>query len=878
MKHLLLLVSFYLLFSPLFARSSKPPVFIIPPKIEGQLSDIQIKFLLITLNDSLSSYFDVSPPPQNKSGECLAGCNFFQMEIIEEDGVTQLILKWKSDEFTKIESNHCARCNTTELNEKVRVLVENLVSDKTFGGNFVEEKKFKGVLFLRLVKGEFRWYKDGDEDKDGKYEGVILNGLPSNEGILTWPDGEKYIGEWEDGRQNGQGKLTFFSGNKYEGEFKDGKYSGRGVFTWTDLDKYEGEFKDGKKHGHGIYIQNDGSKFVGEFKNGLKNGKGTLSHGKGELDGNLFVGEFKDGKKHGHGIYTQNDGSKFIGEFRNGLKNGKGTLTYGKGKFEGDVYEGNFKDEIKEGQGRYTYANGDIYSGEYKNDKKHGQGTFNWNNGDKYVGNFYNGNIRGEGTQIYFDGRKYAGEWLNGKFHGRGKFISPGGESYDGQWQSGKYNGQGTYIFGKGNWKGDKYEGEYKNGKREGQGTYTFSDGKKYSGSFKNGKLHGKGILTSAEGDKYEGKWNDGKYWDIIIYEKDGNITGEYANGVKLKWLDTLNRCQDLNTHTHCLSFKASAPPGSPQPWGKISKYSPEVFCASDLSAGICDKVTTSLLAATNEWGNFGPLEYWVLGTEEQAGKALTDVFCSRRKKRGHFEKARCLQEHKNGEYGFEYYRKAGAKAVASRKPKQDAARNGKRSWGIHFFTSSLPVGFTDLFKVPGVEEQRIIFHEYFHAFQHSHIQTRYKPEREELLKSVWFDEGSAEYMAWVGLLNSGLLEQVNMEGKNQFYPLENMRSKIEGGKIGLNSVCLGVSLKDIDYGNECTNVAYDLGTWAHAYLANKFGPNILLDIFYPNFEKLRWEGAYGMAFEDFYKEFNKFLNLTLKEHLSILPIPKVWF
>ena len=255
MKQLFILVSFFLLFPPLFGQSSKPPVFVIPPKIKGELSDIQIKFLQITLDDSLSSYFDVSHPPQNESGECLAGCNFFQMEISEEDGVSQLSLKWKSDDFRKIESNHCVRCNTTELNEKLKDLVENLVSWKKFEKNFVEEKKHKGVLFLRLVNGEFRWYKEGDEDKDGKYEGTILNGIPISEGTLTWPDGEKYTGEWEDGRQNGQGKLTFFSGNKYEGEFKDGKYHGRGIFTWSDSDKYEGEFKDGKKHGHGIYSQ-----------------------------------------------------------------------------------------------------------------------------------------------------------------------------------------------------------------------------------------------------------------------------------------------------------------------------------------------------------------------------------------------------------------------------------------------------------------------------------------------------------------------------------------------------------------------------------------------------------------------------------------------
>ena len=93
----------------------------------------------------------------------------------------------------------CKRCNTTELNEKLKDLVENLVSEREFEKNLLKKKKHKGILFLRSVNGEFRWYKKGDEDKDGKYEGIILNGIPSNEGTLTWPDGEKYTGEWKDG-------------------------------------------------------------------------------------------------------------------------------------------------------------------------------------------------------------------------------------------------------------------------------------------------------------------------------------------------------------------------------------------------------------------------------------------------------------------------------------------------------------------------------------------------------------------------------------------------------------------------------------------------------------------------------------------------------
>jgi len=44
---------------------------------------------------------------------------------------------------------------------------------------------------------------------------------------------------------NGQGTYTFPDGQKYEGEWKDDEYHGQGTFTWSDGDKYVGEFKGG---------------------------------------------------------------------------------------------------------------------------------------------------------------------------------------------------------------------------------------------------------------------------------------------------------------------------------------------------------------------------------------------------------------------------------------------------------------------------------------------------------------------------------------------------------------------------------------------------------------------------------------------------------
>ena len=293
----------------------------------GNVSDTQKQYLLNTLDDELSKYFDVSPPPQIESGDCLVGCDVFQLQIVEEDGDTQLSLRWMTENHSRIETKLCGRCKTIELDMKLRKLVGKLVGRKKVETVVVVEKRRKGVLFLRLISSEFRWFEGGDDDKDGKYVGEIKNGEPSGQGTFTWSDGEKYVGEWKDGRKSGQGTLTLSSGNKFEGEFKDGTYHGQGTFTWSDGDKYVGEFKDGKQHGKGTYIKPEGRKYVGEWKDGLKNGQGTLTYGKGKSEGDKYFGEFKDGKQHSYGIYIYSNGDKFVGEYKSNKYHGQGIFT-----------------------------------------------------------------------------------------------------------------------------------------------------------------------------------------------------------------------------------------------------------------------------------------------------------------------------------------------------------------------------------------------------------------------------------------------------------------------------------------------------------------------------------------------------------------------
>ena len=87
----------------------------------------------------------------------------------------------------------------------------------------VVKKRQTGVLFSRWENRQWRWFSNGNEEKDRKYVGNIRNGGPNGQGTLIFPDGDKYVGKFKDGKYHGQGKYILHDGAKYVGEFKDGK-------------------------------------------------------------------------------------------------------------------------------------------------------------------------------------------------------------------------------------------------------------------------------------------------------------------------------------------------------------------------------------------------------------------------------------------------------------------------------------------------------------------------------------------------------------------------------------------------------------------------------------------------------------------------------
>ena len=106
----------------------------------------------------------------------------------------------------------------------------------------------------------------GDKDIHPQYTGDVENGKPNGLGIMTYPDGRKFLGEYKDGKKDGHGTFTFTSGIKYVGEFKDDKMWN--VIKFNKYGQYVGEFKDGEVWNGLIYDKN--GIFIGKWLNGVK--------------------------------------------------------------------------------------------------------------------------------------------------------------------------------------------------------------------------------------------------------------------------------------------------------------------------------------------------------------------------------------------------------------------------------------------------------------------------------------------------------------------------------------------------------------------------------------------------------------------------------
>ena len=89
------------------------------------------------------------------------------------------------------------------------------------------------------------------------YEGQLFNGKRSGKGKMTFPNGDKYIGNWRlDQMCDNDGTYHFRNGNEYKGQYKTfsnkhGIIDGNGQLKIVGFGIYTGRFSMGNINGPG---------------------------------------------------------------------------------------------------------------------------------------------------------------------------------------------------------------------------------------------------------------------------------------------------------------------------------------------------------------------------------------------------------------------------------------------------------------------------------------------------------------------------------------------------------------------------------------------------------------------------------------------------
>ena len=189
-------LSLLLLSSPLLGQSEKPQTIVIPTGSLGEMSEARIKILEKTLESKLDDYFDIVPKElfeeaqeqafqEMDADECTEDqCivmikeilqieNAFKMDLIIDEGDTQISITWNDQDKKRVEEDYCEGCKTKGLRLMIGGLVEKLV-----GGNKIEVKVEKPVVVVEKIE---------KDQKEGLFVSVGWKGT-----ILTSPDGNSW--------------------------------------------------------------------------------------------------------------------------------------------------------------------------------------------------------------------------------------------------------------------------------------------------------------------------------------------------------------------------------------------------------------------------------------------------------------------------------------------------------------------------------------------------------------------------------------------------------------------------------------------------------------------------------------------------------------
>ena len=127
----------------------------------------------------------------------------------------------------------------------------------------------EGSYIKNVIVGRaFYYYKDGRIESrqyspQGKLVGrkmLNVNTMEPDQRVVTFANGDIYVGQVMDGERCGKGTYYFASGERYEGFFRNNNRHGVGTYFYTNGDFERGSFENGKKNGPFIYTFSNGKK------------------------------------------------------------------------------------------------------------------------------------------------------------------------------------------------------------------------------------------------------------------------------------------------------------------------------------------------------------------------------------------------------------------------------------------------------------------------------------------------------------------------------------------------------------------------------------------------------------------------------------------
>ena len=305
--------------------------------------------------------------------------------------------------------------------------------------------------------------------------------------------------------------------------------------------------------------------------------------------------------------------------------------------------------------------------------------------------------------------------------------------------------------------------------------------------------------------------------------------------------------------------------------WAVITCAEPDVFRTTDVSNDTQNLTMEWYDIAVKEWGNYGPVEVYIIGNDVDAASELEDFYCDRHKAldSNWNEQWDCAND--NYQIFTNYVEDGGAAISTQKRPDLD-----------YDFMAMVMSS-----KYPGPEEEDykpVVLHEYFHIFQHSHITSECtNNDRDVCLRddkmggedTPWFSEGGAEFMA------QSLYSK--QDGVRNNYLKDVMRHKLEISLEGYKSQ--DTPLEELTYSSP-VNV-YDIGAWFIAYLIDNEGEEAFLEGFYGDLDDLGFDSAFeknfGKSKAAYLSEYELFLDQDFDTIMTLFDEPvaypeQTWF